>query len=98
MDIADALQDLGALVTATSTLKQAVLVSEHNVLSSAIADYRLRDENASKVCVRLQEREIPFLLFSAQWDLPRSLPSVPKLPKPAMIHDVIDALLRLPLK
>ena len=45
MDLTLALEDTGASVTSTNTLKHALLLVEHDGLSAAILDHALGDNN-----------------------------------------------------
>ena len=64
MDIAMALEDVGAKVTTTNTLKDAVLLAEHDGLAGAIVDHSLGDGDSTVLRGRLKERGIPFLVYS----------------------------------
>ena len=47
MDITQALEDSGAELTTTNTLRHAMLLVEHDGLSAAILDHALDDGNSS---------------------------------------------------
>lgn len=64
LDITQELEEAGATVTTTTTLKHALILVEHHGLSGAILDHGLGDEDSSKLCTRLKERGIPFILYS----------------------------------
>ena len=64
MDLTLALEDTGAFVTSTNTLKHALLLVEHDGLSAAILDHALGDEKSSVLYKRLKERGIPFMIYS----------------------------------
>ena len=59
MDITMALEDRGAKVTTTSTLKHAMLLAEHDGLAGAVLDHSLGDGDSSMLRSRLKERGIP---------------------------------------
>ena len=64
MEIAGAFRKAGALVTITSTLKQALILVEHDGLAVAILDHVLRDGDSTCLCERLTARRIPFVIYS----------------------------------
>src|SRR5688572_29767409 len=64
MDIAMALEDVGAKVTTTTTLKHAMLLAEHDGLAGAIVDHSLGEGDSTALRERLKERGIPFLVYS----------------------------------
>ena len=64
LDVAQALEDAGAKVTTTNTLKHAVILAEQDGLSGAILDHVLSDGDSTQLCSRLKERDIPFVIYS----------------------------------
>ena len=64
MDLTMALEDAGADLTSTNTLKHALILVEHDGLSAAILDHALGDGDSSLLCKRLKERGIPFVIYS----------------------------------
>ena len=64
MDISMALEDEGAKVTTTNTLKHAVLLAEHDGLAGAIVDHSLGDGDSTALRTLLKERDIPFLVYA----------------------------------
>jgi DNA-binding response OmpR family regulator len=64
LDSIEAFREAGADVTMTTTLKQALILVEHDGLSCAIVDHALKDGNSTRLCERLKERNIPFVMFS----------------------------------
>ena len=63
-DITEELQAAGAVVVATDTVRDALVLVEDVTLSAAILDHGLRDGNSSPLCARLNERGIPFILYT----------------------------------
>jgi DNA-binding response OmpR family regulator len=61
MEIVDAFKAAGAVVTATFSFKQALVLVEHDGLAAAILDHALGDDDSSQLCARLKERDIPFV-------------------------------------
>jgi DNA-binding response OmpR family regulator len=64
LDIAEAFKDAGAEVTVTSTLHHALVLVEHDGLSAAVLDHALHDGDSSPLCQRLDERKLPFVVYS----------------------------------
>ena len=64
IDVAEALRDAGARVVMARTLPDALAHAEDPELAAAVLDHGLRDSDTSEVCVKLKERNIPFVLYS----------------------------------
>ena len=64
MDIRAALEDAGAFVTATTTVRHALILIEHDGLAGAIMDHALGDGDSTELCVRLKARGIPYVTYS----------------------------------
>ena len=64
LDIAEAFEDAGAEIVVTSTLHHALVLVEHDGLSAAVLDHALHDGNSSPLCQRLNERKLPFVIYS----------------------------------
>jgi DNA-binding response OmpR family regulator len=64
LEIAQAFRKAGAFTTITSTLKQALNLVEHDGLAVAILDHVLRDGDSTRLCERLTDRGIPFVIYS----------------------------------
>jgi DNA-binding response OmpR family regulator len=64
MDITQAFEATGAALTTTNTLKLALILVENDDLSGAILDHALIDGDSSPLCARLNERGIPFVIYS----------------------------------
>jgi DNA-binding response OmpR family regulator len=90
MDITQALEDSGAELTTTNTLRHAMLLVEHDGLSAAILDHALDEGNSSLLYARLKERGIPFVIYSGFERGVVSCNDVPHISKPAS-HEVLLA-------
>lgn len=90
LDISMALEDRGAKVTTTTTLKHAVLLAEGDGLSGAILDHSLGDGDSSVLRKRLKKRGIPFLVYSGF-----EIVGEPYLSKPATPDQLVGAMERL---
>ena len=87
VDIAMALEDCGAKVTTTTTLKHAMILAEHDGLAGAILDPSLGDGDSSVLRARLKERGIPFLVYSGY-----EVVGDPYLSKPATSGQLVAAM------
>ena len=90
MDLAVALEDAGAEVTTTTTLKHAKLLVEGDGLAGAIIDHSLGDGDSARLRARLKERGIPYLVYSGF-----EVTGEPHLSKPATPEQLIQALEKL---
>jgi CheY-like chemotaxis protein len=54
----------GAQVTATTTVRHALILIEHDGLAAAIMDHALRDGDSTEVCARLAAPDIPDVSYS----------------------------------
>ena len=92
LDVERFLQAAGARVLSACTLTRALHLVERAGLSGAVLDYGLTGGNRGPVCERLQQRRIPFLIYSGYPDLRQKFPNAVILLKPAPLNDVTEAL------
>ena len=64
IDIADRFSSLGARVLSATNLRDGVRLAEHPDLSAAVLDFGLHNDDSAALCARLQERGIPFVIYS----------------------------------
>jgi len=64
MDVVQSLQDAGASVSKARTLSDALHKVECPTLSAAVLDHALDGGDASKICERLDQRSIPYVIYS----------------------------------
>ena len=64
MDVVQGLQAAGAAVSEARTLSDALSKVESPELSAAVLDHALHDGDASQICDRLDQRSIPFVIYS----------------------------------
>jgi CheY-like chemotaxis protein len=99
LDIAEAivscLEDVGASVLTATHVHHALAIVERPDLSAAILDFELGNDDTIDVCRRLNERAIPFLIFSGYDDgyVRDRWPSATVVEKPAGEQVLIRALL-----
>ena len=90
MDLTLALEHTGAALMTTNTFKHALLLVEHDGLSAAILDHALGDENSSLLYKRLNERGIPFMIYSGYPKIEGETHGALHIQKPAT-YDVLVA-------
>ena len=90
MDLTLALAHTGADLTTTNTLKHALLLVEHDGLAAAILDHALGDDNSSLLYKRLNERGIPFMIYSGYPQIEGETHGALHIHKPAT-HEVLVA-------
>ncbi len=95
MNIRTALEDAGATVTATTTVRHALLLVEHDGLSGAIMDHALADGDSTELCVRLKARGIPYVSFSGFDAVKGADPDSPWVGKPASMDILLSTLAAL---
>jgi DNA-binding response OmpR family regulator len=98
MDISMAFEHTGAHVTTTNTVRHARLLVEHDGLSAVILDHALSDGDCTNLCARLNERNIPFLMYTGMEKATEGpCKDAPHLAKPsshAALLDAMEALIR----
>ena len=94
MDITQAFEGTGAALTTTNTLHHAMILAEHDGLSSAILDHSLGDGNSSLLYARLKERGIPFMIYSG-FDTGGVCEGAVHIRKPAAPGQLVAAMERL---
>jgi DNA-binding response OmpR family regulator len=92
MEITQAFQDAGVVVTTANTLRQALILVEHDGLAAAILDHALGDGDSSRLCQRLKERDIPFVIYSGFGDVDGACADGPLISKPASVDALIAAV------
>ena len=90
MDLTLALEHTGASVTSTNTLKHALLLVENDGLSAAILDHALGGDKSSLLYKRLNERGIPFIIYSGYPNIDGATHGALHINKPAS-HAVLVA-------
>lgn len=64
LDVKQTFEEEGAEVIVARTLNDALHGVEHPALSAAVLDYALGGGDSSGVCARMQERKIPFVVYT----------------------------------
>jgi len=95
MDITQEFEGTGAALTTTNTLKHALLLVEHDGLSGAILDHALGDGDSSLLCERLNERGVPFMIYSGHTIVEGPCKDALHISKPAASGVLVAAMERL---
>jgi DNA-binding response OmpR family regulator len=92
MDVADSFRNAGAQVVIARTLPDALKKTELPKLTAAVIDHALHDGITSEVCTRLNERNIPFIVYSGFNKLEGACASGELVAKPASPQMLLAAL------
>lgn len=92
MDVVQSLQAAGASVSRASTLSDALCKVECPELSAAVLDHALKDGDASQICERLGNRNIPFVIYSGYNYVEGPCSEGKHLRKPVRPETLVDAI------
>jgi CheY-like chemotaxis protein len=92
MDIRAALEAAGAHVTATTTVRHALILIEHDGLAGVILDHALSDGDSTEVRVHLKARGIPYVTYSGYAPEEGATLDGPHVTKPALMDVLLTAL------
>ncbi len=95
LDIADAFESVGAITTVASTLHQALIQVEDESLCAAVIDHVLGPHESSPLCNRLQERDLPFLLYTGLGRISGSCAAGVRVAKPERPEALVSMMERL---
>jgi len=99
LDMEHAFEEVGASVLRARTVGQAMLVVADRDLSAAVIDYGLGDSTAKEICHALEQRCIPFVVYSGYSEVDKACHSGVFVPKPAssaVLVTTVAALLPQP--
>jgi DNA-binding response OmpR family regulator len=91
VEIRQGFEEEGAKVIMAQTLSEALLGVEDAALSVAILDHGLADGDSHKVCERMKERNIPFIIYSG-YDLDEDARGGVHVKKPASMSTLVAAV------
>jgi len=97
LQLEELLHRAGAKVLGARRLREALHMAEHPALSAAVVNLRLGSDSTSRVCRRLSELGIPFVLHT-RYDATealRSWPDAPVVSKPADSHVIVSSVAEL---
>ena len=63
-DLASAFESEGAVVTTTTTLRQALILVKLDGLSAVVLDHALGDGDTQALCTYLRDHGVPYVIFS----------------------------------
>jgi DNA-binding response OmpR family regulator len=92
MHIRAALEEAGAFVTQTTTVRHALILIEHDGLAGAIMDHGLSNDNSMELCARLKARGIPYVSHSGYDPVKGASPDAPHVIKPAPMDTLLSTL------
>jgi CheY-like chemotaxis protein len=95
LDIADALECLGAKPVVSHSLKEALDRVEDHRLSAAVVDHRLRDGDSSRLCERLSALHVPFVLYTGSVEVSDACRAGVLVRKPAQTDTLVLTVERL---
>jgi DNA-binding response OmpR family regulator len=95
MDILDACEAAGATVFAAASLDAAKLLVERYGPSAAVLDFGFKNGDSGALCLRLNERDIPYVLHSGYRHLGDACHRGIVVEKPASPSEIIEVLSRL---
>ena len=95
MDIRAALEKAGAQVTATTTVRHALILIEHDGLAAAIMDHALADGDSTELCARFTARGIPYVSYSGYHPEEGAILDAPYVSKPATMDTLLSVLEKL---
>jgi len=95
LEIVTAFQNAGAVALTARSLTEAIHLVEHDGLSAAVLDFGLGDGDADAVCARLDERHIPFILYSGYTRHGPACGGGTVIPKPARPETLIETVVGL---
>jgi DNA-binding NtrC family response regulator len=97
LEIRTALEKAGAHVTATTTVRHALILVEHNdnALAAAIMDHALADGDSTELCKRMTARGIPYVSYSGFAPVEDVSPAAPFVGKPASMDTLLGAVEKL---
>jgi DNA-binding response OmpR family regulator len=92
MNIRAALEDAGAHVTSTTTVRHAIILVEHDGLAAAIMDHALADGDSTALCARLKTSGIPYVSYSGYDPVVGAASDAPFISKPASMDTLLGAV------
>jgi DNA-binding NtrC family response regulator len=95
MDLATAFERAGAVTTLTATLEQALLIVEDKTPSAAVIDHVLSDGDTSPLCKRLDERRVPFVVYTGMGTLDGACARGTQVSKPENPDAIVDKVAEL---
>jgi DNA-binding response OmpR family regulator len=95
LDIAEMLESEGARVAIAGTVKQAFALVEHARVAAGILDHALSEGDTSALCRKLDDLNIPYLIYTGASRIEGPCSQAPVLDKPASYDELVAAVLHL---
>jgi len=96
LDVVRSLEAAGARALHSRTLADALCKVETPGLSAAVIDHALHNEDSSQICNRLDQRNIPFVVYSGYHHVKGPCSEGKHVPKPVppvvLVQAIADAL------
>jgi DNA-binding response OmpR family regulator len=95
IDIVNSFQRAGAAVAVARSVADARKLVEHSAICAAIVDFGLGDGNADELCVRLNQKHVPFVLYSGYTQAGITCAPAAVVPKPAGGEKLVEVVSQL---
>lgn len=94
IDLIQIFESAGARVLYASSVRDALAISEEVKLAAAVVDHVLVDGRATELCVRLKERDVPFLIYTG-YPVLEGYSDAVLVPKPALPQYLLTRVVAL---
>src|SRR5262249_51094123 len=94
-DVVDGLLDAGAHVLVARRKCDALKLVDHQSFDGAVLDWMVPDGNVEAVCRYLDERGVPYVIYSGLKEKPESRKRCVFISKPSTMEHVIGVLAQL---
>ena len=95
LDMSGYLEDAGAKVIVATNLKDSLAKVDEPGIKVAIVDHRFGPDTSAAVCAKLDERGIPFIVYTGFRELPDPCKHCIIVRKPAQSQTILEILAKL---
>ena len=95
LDISGYLEDAGAKVVVATSIRDSVAKASEPAIQLAVVDHRFGQETSGPICAKLDERGIPFIVYTGFSDFPTPCKHGIIVRKPARVETILAALTKL---
>ena len=95
LDMSGYLEDAGAKVIVATNLKDSLAKADEPGIKVAIVDHRFGPDTSAAVCAKLDERGIPFIVYTGFRELPDPCKHGVIVRKPAQSQTILESLAKL---
>ena len=92
LDIKQAFEEEGAKVIIAHTLAGALRAVDEPTLSAAILDHALSDGDSAQLCIRMKERNLPFVIYSGYNNLSGACSGAVHVKKPESTSVLVETV------